>query len=177
MDTRNTIISFFILSLACLGNQNSLAGTVYQWTDEAGNVNYSDVPPHESVATKEHEISFDSYDDKNIDLEQYSIINQVEKMAEWRRQLKEERLAEKMLHLEEKRLAYEIEQQEINNRNEAIAAGEYGSRSYYYVPHQSLHHRGHRILKHPGQIHQQPIGTPSRRNRNIIPRKYGPVHF
>ena len=177
MDTRNTIISFFILSLACLGNQNSLAGTVYQWTDEAGNVNFSDVPPHESVTTKKHEINIDSHDDKNIDLEQYSIINQVEKMAEWRRQLKEERLAEKMLYLEEKRLAYEIEQQEINNRNEAITAGEYGSRSYYYTPRQSLHHHGYRISKHSGRIHQQPISTPSRRNRNIIPRKYGPVHL
>ena len=165
------MIPLFILTLACLGNQNTLAGTVYQWTDEAGNVNYSDVPPDGSVITETREISINQRDPDNIDLERYSIINQLERMTQWRKQLKEERLAERMLILEEKRLAHEIELQlELSRRNEAIAAGEYTPRVYYYAPYRYRHHRLHGVEAHPHRIHQRHINTSSR--RNIIPRKH-----
>ncbi len=109
------MIFLFILSLACLGSQNALAGIVYQWTDEAGNVNFSDVPPDESVVTETRNISINEHSPDNVDFEKYSIINQAELMAEWRRQLTEERLEKKRLQLEEKRLAYEME---LNSQNE-----------------------------------------------------------
>ena len=181
MCSRYRMISLFILVIGCLGSQNILARTIYQWTDEAGNINFSDVPPSESVTTETREISINQRDPDNVDFEKYSIINQLEQMTAWRRQLAEERLAEKMLYLEEKRLAHEIELQlEISKRNEAMAADEYASRSYYYAPYQFQHHQRHQrhgINIHPHRIHQQPTSTPSRRNRNIIQRKYGPVHL
>lgn len=178
MSSRYRMIALFILVLGCLGSQNILARTIYQWTDEEGNINFSDVPPSESMTTETREISINLRDPDNVDFEKYSIINQLEQMAAWRRQLAEERLAEKMLYLEEKRLAHEIELQlEISKRNEAITADEYASRSYYYAPYRPLHHRRHGINRHQHQIQQQPASTPSRRNRNIIQRKYGPVHL
>jgi len=171
MNNRNTMIPLFILSLACFGSQNTLAVIVYQWIDEAGNVNFSDMSPDESVATETREISINQHDPDNVDFEKYSIINQVEQMAEWRRQLSEERLEKRRLILEEKRLAFEMElQRELSRRNEAIAAEEYTPRIYYYAPYQYRHHRLHGIEAYPHRIRQRHINTPSR--RNIIPRKY-----
>ena len=77
----------------------------------------TDVPPDESVVTETREISINQHDPDNVDFEKYSIINQVEQMVEWRRQIAEEHLAKKQLILEEKRLAYEME---LNRQNEAI---------------------------------------------------------
>ena len=172
------MFSLFILSLVCLGNQNALAGTVYQWTDEAGNVNFSDVPPDESVVTEIREFSINQHDPDNVDFEKYSIINQLEQMAAWRRQITEERLEKKKLLLEEKRLAHEMELQlELSRRNEAIAAEVYAPRTYYYAPYRFRQHHSHRINTHPHPSNRQAISTPSRRNRNIIPRKYAPVHL
>ena len=190
MNNRNIMNSLFILSLVCLGNQNALAGIVYQWIDEAGNVNFSDVPPDESVVTEMREISINQHDPDDVDFEKYSIINQVEQMAEWRRQIAEERLEKRKLILEEKRLAFEMElQRELSRRNKAIAAEEYTPRIYYYAPYQYRHHRLHGIEAHPHRIHQRHINTSSRRNfipskrvsvhphRNIISRKHGLVHL
>ncbi len=193
MNTRNTILPFLVLSLTCLVNQNALAGTVYQWTDESGNINFSDVPPDESVTVEIYEYSINQDGANNIELEPYSIFNQVEQMAQWRRQLAEERLAKRKLYLEEKRLAQELE---ISRRNETIAAGEYAPRTYYYNPYQFSYRRRHGIDRHPHRIERQPhrigrhphrigrqphqahhrsINAPSR--RNFIPRRYGPVHL
>ena len=167
MNSRNTMISFYILSLACLGNQNALAGTVYQWTDEAGNANFSDVPPDESVITTTHEISINQHDPDNVDFEKYSIFNQLERMTEWRRQIAEERLEKKKLILEEKRLAYEME---LNRQNEAIAAEEYAPRTYYYAPYRFRRHHSHGIDTRPHTSRQRHINKPS--HRNIISRKH-----
>ena len=165
MNNRNTMISLFTLSLVCLGNQNALAVTVYQWTDEAGNVNFSDVLPNESVTTEIREISINQYDVDNVDLERYSIINQLERMTQWRKQLKEERLAERRLILEEKRLAHEMELQlELSRRNEAIAAEEYTPRIYYYAPYQYRHHRLQGIEAYSHRPHQRHINMPSHRH-------------
>ncbi len=182
MSSRYRMISLFILVLGCLGSQNILARTVYQWTDEAGNVNFSDVPPDELVVTETREFSINQLDPDNVDFEKYSIINQVEIMATWRRQITEERLEKKKLILEEKRLAHEIE---LGRQNEAIAAEEYYPRTYYYAPYRSRfntphgfrHHSRHGIDRHPHRTHQQATSTQSRRNRNIIPRRFAPVHL
>lgn len=171
----NKRLQLLALSLAVLANQNVLAGTVYQWTDEAGNVNFSDVPPDESITTETHEYGINQDVASNIDIEKYSIISQVEQMSKWRRQLADERLAKRMLNIEEKRLALEME---ISRKKEAIAAEEYAPRTYYYAPYQYSHNRRHRNHVHPHQVHQNPAENfQSRRKRNIIPRKYGPVHL
>jgi len=141
MCSRNRMISLFLLVLGCLGYQNILAGTVYQWIDETGNVNFSDVPPADSPVTETHEFIIKLAAVNNIDFEQYSIINQAELMAEWRRQLADERLAKKQLYLEEKRLQHE---RELSEREEDYAAGYYGGGGYYYYPYQypNRRHRG-----------------------------------
>jgi hypothetical protein len=171
---RNTILPVFFLLLGVLLNQNALSGTVYQWTDEAGNINFSDVPPDESITAEKHEYDVEQDEESKIDLEQYSIINQAEKMAHWRRQLADERLAKRKLYLEEKRLAHEMEL-EISRQNQTIAAEEYAPRSYYYAPTQFSHRRRH---GYDAYSHQKPIGNvPSLRNRNSLPRKDRPVHL
>jgi DNA-nicking Smr family endonuclease len=118
---RNTILPVFFLLLGVLLNQNALSGTVYQWTDETGNINFSDVPPDESITAEKHEYNVEQNEESAIDLEQYSIINQAEKMAQWRRQLADERLAKRKLYLEEKRLAHEMEL-ELSRQNQSTAA-------------------------------------------------------
>ena len=128
MNIRNILIPFFILSLTFLANQNAMAVKVYKWTDEEGSVHFSDVPPKDTSTIETRD--FNIFDDNNADPEKYSIINQVDRMAERRRQNTEERLARKRLQLEEKRLAQESE---IIRQNERIRTQEYGPRPYYYA--------------------------------------------
>jgi len=97
MRYRNRVISLFILVSGCLGYQNIMARTVYQWTDETGNINFSDVPPAEAVVIETHEFNIKQTGNNNVDLEDYSIINQVERMAKWRREIADERLAKREL--------------------------------------------------------------------------------
>lgn len=166
-----------------------MARTVYQWTDETGNINFSDVPPVEAVVIETHEFNTYQPASNNDALEDYSIIDQVERMAKWRRQLADERLAKRELYLEGKRLDQELE---IIRQNEAIAAESYDEpRGYYYAPysfpqnqpfygskHGSKHRRHHRpdtIGVAPRRIHQKSIGIQSR--RIFPPRRYGPVHL
>ncbi len=165
-----------VVFLACLGIQTALAETIYKWVDKEGNVNFSDVAPDESVAVDTREISVDVTEVNPEDVERFSIINQAERMAEWRRQLKQERLAEKRLYLEEKRLAQE---QDFRRHDELVAAEDYRLRNYNYAPTPLFlgnrgHRNRHRFDGYSPQV-QQPIIPPSR--RNIIPRKYGPVHL
>jgi hypothetical protein len=174
-----------------------MARTVYQWTDETGNTNFSDVPPAESVAIETHEFNTYQPASNNVNLEEYSIINQVERMAQWRRQLADERLAKRELYLEGKRLDQELE---LIRQNEAIAAESYYEpRGYYYAPsqypqyrpnHRRKHRQNHRPKHRPKQLphhrpdvigvaprrsHQKPVGIQSR--RLFPPRRYGPVHL
>lgn len=140
MNNRKSMICLCILSLACLGSQNVLAGIVYQWIDEAGHVNFSDVPPDESVVTEMRDISINEHSPDNVDFEKYSIINQAELMAEWRRQITEERLEKKRLRLEEKRLAYEME---LNSQNESYNHQAYIPYVYPYYPNLPNRYRRH----------------------------------
>ena len=172
MCSKNRFISSFILLIGCLGNQNILAGTIYQWTDEAGTINFGDAPPAESVITETYEISINQSDTSNVDSEKYSIINQVELMEEWRRQLTAERLAKKKLYLEEKRLAYEMELG-MRQQNEVIAATQYFPTTHYYRPYHFSNHRQHGInaFSHSAQ---QPIHAPWR--KKTASRKHHPAH-
>jgi uncharacterized protein DUF4124 len=189
MRYRNRVISLFILVSGCLGYQNIMARTVYQWTDEAGNTNFSDVPPAESVATETHEFNTYQPASNNVNSEDYSIINQVEQMAKWRREIADERLAKRELYLEQKRLDHELE---ITRQNEALAAESYYEpRGYSYAPyqyqqnrpyhrpynrlHKRPHHRPGKIGASPRHIRHKSIRTPSR--RLFPPRRYGPVHL
>jgi len=152
MNTRKTKIFLFILSLACFGSQNALAGIVYQWTDEAGNVNFSDVPPTDLAITEIRNISINEHSQDNVDFEKYSIINQAELMAEWRRQITEERLEKKRLLLEEKRLAYEME---LNSQNEVDIHQVYIPYVYPYLPYRYRRHHGYKTgLHHPHVQHR-----------------------
>jgi len=156
MNNRKTMIFLFILSLACFGSQNALAGIVYQWTDEAGNVNFSDVPPTDLAVTEVRDISINEYSQDNIDFEKYSIINQAELMAEWRRQITEERMEKKRLLLEEKRLAYEME---LNNQNETYIHQAYIPYVYPYypsLPNRYRRNHGHKTGLHRSHIQHRP---------------------
>lgn len=188
MRYRNRVISLFILVTGCLGYQNIMARTVYQWTDEAGNTNFSDVPPAEAVVIETHEFNTYQPASNNVDLEDYSIINQVERMAKWRREIADERLAKRELYLEQKRLDQELE---IIRQNEALATESYEPQGYYYAPYQYQQNRPYRRPHHrpkhlphnrpgvigvtPRRIHQKSIGIQSR--RIFPPRRYGPVHL
>jgi len=147
MCSRKRIISLFILVFGCIGYQNILAATIYQWTDEAGNINFSDIPTTDPMATETHEFIIKDASVNNVDFEQYSIINQAELMAEWRRQLADERLAKKQLYLEEKRLQHE---RELSEREGDYAAGYYGG---FYYPYQQYPHG----QRHEGQRHEASI--------------------
>ena len=143
-----------------------MAATVYQWTDEDGNINFSDVPPADSTVTETHEFIIKQAAVNNVDYEQYSIINQAELMAEWRRELVDERLAKKQLYLEEKRLRHELE---LSEREQDYADGYgYGSRVYYDNPYQyrNRRHHGASILPYPTH-HGKTINVSAPHIRNI----------
>lgn len=156
MNNSITKIFIFILSLACFESQNALAGIVYQWTDEAGNVNFSDVPPTDLTITEIRDISINEHSQDNIDFEKYSIINQAELMAEWRRQITEERLEKKRLLLEEKRLAYEME---LNSQNEVVIHQVYipSHRPYVhpYLPYRYRRYHGYKTGLHRAHVQRR----------------------
>ena len=131
MNFKYTLLPLFVLSQMFLLVHAAEAGKIYRWTDEDGIVHYSDVPPADTTLSGTQEIKLDLFDENSVDPDFYSIINQVDRMAERRRQLTEERLAIKRLQLEEKRLANE---REINQLNEIISAQDDGSQSLYYYP-------------------------------------------
>ena len=185
MRYRNRVISLFILVSGCLGYQNTMAGTVYQWTDEMGNINFSDVPPAEAVVIETHEFNINQPANNNVDSDEYSIFNQVERMAKWRREIADERLAKRELYLEQKRLDQELE---LIRQNEALAAESYYEpQGYSYAPsnyqqyrpnhrpYRRPHHRPDVIGVAPRRIHQKPVGVQQR--RLFPPRRYGPVHL
>ena len=119
-----------ILVTAFISNQDAMAAKVYQWVDEEGVVHFSDVPPGDSIATEIQEINFVNYAANDVDPNEYSIVNQLERMSEWRRQTEEERLARKQLQLEEQRLAQESNAYRfINSPSTRV----YYPSTYYYA--------------------------------------------
>jgi hypothetical protein len=151
MNARNSLLSIFILSLTFLANQNAMAGKVYKWTDEDGSVHFSDVPPKDISIIETRD--FNILDDNNADPEKYSIINQLDRMAERRRQITEERLARKRLQIEEKRLAQESE---IIHQNEQIITQVYESRPYFYAYPQYYSYRRPHYYRQRQHAYYQP---------------------
>lgn len=105
---KTTLISVVILaSVVAIPDGN--AATVFQWTDEDGVVHFSDTAPAADSAIETHKIEFGSFDNPDSSPEKYSIIEQANIMAEWRRQETEQRLTRKQLALEQERLDREME--------------------------------------------------------------------
>lgn len=129
MNFSNKLIPLFITSMVFLANQNAIADKVYQWTDEEGVVHFSDIAPADQVPAEVHVIDLLSYAESDVDADEYSIVNQLERMAERRRQNTEERLAIKRLQLEEERLAQEMESRRYN----VISAPLYNPFTYSYA--------------------------------------------
>ncbi len=116
---KQSLILNLILASAMFISQNVTAAKVYQWTDAEGIVHFSDAPPADSAVTATREIHFDDFAENDSNQESYSIIDQANVMAAWRRQLTEDRLAVKRLQLEEQQLAQELELSRLQASNTA----------------------------------------------------------
>ena len=134
MAENNGILSIpgMVLTIGLFAGQNAAATTVYQWTDEDGVVHFSDIAPNDKISEGIEEIEFVDYENPAAEEDRYSISNQLERMTEWRRQVTEERLAQKQLQLEAKRLARERDASRYNNYS--LGDQSYYTPSYYYPP-------------------------------------------
>ena len=153
---RARILQSFLLtmSLAILVNQNAVAGKVYQWVDEEGVVHFSDVAPENTATIDIREIRIDIVKDENADPDEYSIINQLDRMAERRRQTTEERLAVKKLQIEEMRVAQEDRQPVV------ISSSRYDPyiNSYGYAyPGSYVYYQSRRFHNQPGYFSYSPM--------------------
>ena len=128
---KQTLTLCLMLSSAMFFNQNVTAAKVYQWTDADGVVHFSDVPPADSAVTATREILFDDFAENGSNQEKYSIIDQANVMAAWRRQLTEDRLAVKRLQLEEQHLAQELELKRLQAEQQLDGYSE--SYPHYFV--------------------------------------------
>ena len=129
---KTALISVIILvSVVAIPAGNT--ATVFQWTDADGIVHFSDTAPAVDSSIETREIKFDSFDNGTSSPEKYSIIEQANIMAEWRRQETEQRLARKQLALEQERLDREMElnqQESQDNIQDYYRPG----LNYYYLP-------------------------------------------
>ena len=125
MKTGTTRTTCLILAAALLASPGALAVKVYQWTDEEGVVHYSDTPPQEDTVAEINEMELYDAGESTADPDEYSIVNQLERMTAWRRQAEEDRRAWKQLQLEEERLALEEKSYQPPE--------EYSTGSYYPV--------------------------------------------
>ena len=127
---KTALMSLIILSsIVAIPDGNS--ATVYQWTDEDGIVHFSDTAPPADNSIETREIKFDSFDNGASHPEKYSIIEQANIMAEWRRQETEQRIALQKLALEKQRLNQEME---LNRQNDQYTVQDgYQPGLHYYV--------------------------------------------
>ena len=146
---KRKLIPFLLLSSALFISQNVAAARVYQWTDADGVVHFSDAPPADAAVTATREIQFDDFATSNSNQEKYTIIDQANIMANWRRQHTEDRLAVKRLHLEEQYLAQELELSRLETERRLLEVNEHRSR-FFVFPQQYFHgfHRRH-VNDHP----------------------------
>ena len=129
---KTALISLIILASVVVIQDGNTA-TVFQWTDKDGIVHFSDTAPAGDSAIETREIKFDSFDNGTSSPEKYSIIEQANIMAEWRRQEEQQQLARKQLALEQERLNRETElnQQELQND---IQDHYRSGAQYYFIP-------------------------------------------
>lgn len=131
-DGTRKIASYSII-LLLFAWQNAMATKVYQWTDEEGITHFSDVPPAGIENTDTREIDFVDYAENVPSDDEYSIINQLERMTEWRRQASEDRMARKQLQMEEQRLADERQSYRFNLPSSSSVV--YPAASSYLYPY------------------------------------------
>ena len=148
MNINNTLFPLIIISLTFLVNQNAIAGKVYQWTDEEGLMHFSDIAPVDQTPVEIQEIDLVSYTESDAYTDEYSIVNQLDRMSERRRQNTEERLAIKRLQLEEQRLAQEKE----SRRYDVISTSQYIPFTYSYAYSQPYYYRRRTFYNQPGYI-------------------------
>ena len=86
MNINNTLFPLIIIFLTFLVNQNAIAGKVYQWTDEEGLMHFSDIAPVDQTPVEIQEIDLVSYTESDAYTDEYSIVNQLDRMSERRRQ-------------------------------------------------------------------------------------------
>ena len=118
-----------MLTLALLASQQAMALKVYQWTDEEGVVHYSDTPPPGEAPSAINEIEMVNMTGNGAASDEYSIVNQLERMIAWRRQAEEDQRAWKQLELEEERLA--LEREASRQAAAVISTDTYYPYSYY----------------------------------------------
>ena len=163
---KRNLIPFLLLSFALFISQSVAAARVYQWTDADGVVHFSDAPPADVAVTATCEIQFDDFATSDASQEKYTIIDQANIMANWRRQHTEDRLAVKRLHLEEQYLAQELELGRLETERRLLELNE--PRSRFYVFSQPYFHSFHR--RH---INNQPeVQKPSEPRPRVVPPDY-----
>lgn len=152
MDIRNIRTTCLVLTMALLASQNAMALKVYQWTDEEGQVHFSDTPPPGGTAPSAiNEIEMVDSAGNNTDADKYSIVNQLEQMTAWRRQEEADQRAWKQLQLEEERLAQEQQSYQPSadiSTNTYLFPAYYPRASYYsYLVNfpRYTHGHGHRF--------------------------------
>lgn len=129
MKTHILQLTCLTLATALFTSQNGLSATIYQWTDEEGIVHFSDAPPKGNESLEIQEMEYITFANENADPDEYSIINQLERMTEWRRQTEDERMARKQMQLEETRLAQERNSYRLNA---GLNTQVYYPATYYY---------------------------------------------
>jgi len=157
----------FMLSMALLASQGAMALTVYQWTDEEGVVHYSDTPPPapEEASSEVNEIEVADVPANAAAANEYSIVNQLERMTAWRRQAEEDRRAWKQLQLEEQRL--DQEQQSYQPTADTSSDIYY---PYSYIPY-NYYPRGY-YRSYPGTFPRHTNG----RGHNFPDKDFGLGH-
>ena len=85
MKTKSVLLSLIIISAAMVACRFVHATTVYQWTDRDGVVHFSDVAPAQDGATDTRKIKLNDFNATTPEQHTYSIIEQANIMAAWRR--------------------------------------------------------------------------------------------
>jgi len=165
MNIRFRQIPQLLLAVLVLSGQDAMAAKVYQWTDGEGVVHFSDTPPEDSTSTEIKEIEFVDYAMRDTDPDEYSIINQLKRLAEWRKQVEEERIARKQLQLEAKRLAQEKNSYRLYD---SISSPSYYMPSYSYsypayYPYPGFFGGNHKWHGHHGPGHHSGAGKANTR--------------
>lgn len=153
---------FLVFSLSSLEVQ---ADKVYQWTDEDGVVQFSDVPPAGTDSAGVNEINLVNFSNSNRNSDQYSIMNQLETMTQWRREAEQ---------AQQDRLQTQIEttptqpQYESSNDMQALETVPVIYNRGYNYPNYRYHRRNSRWV-YPDNLTQRHQNPPSQPGLQLKP--------
>lgn len=139
MKVKNVLLPLIIISASMFACRYGHATTVYQWTDTEGVVHFSDVAPAQNGATETRKINLSDFNKTTPARHTYSIIEQANIMAKWRKQAEAQWLARKRLDLEQQRLTEEIEANRQKNKDSS--RDELQSLPYYYMFPRAVNYR------------------------------------